>query len=304
MPDGSPWLRFSIITPSYNQGEFIEETIRSVLLQGYPNLEYMIIDGGSTDGSVEIIKKYERWLAYWVSEKDRGQSHAINKGWEAASGEIVTYLCSDDIYFPNALMTVAASFRSNPDVGILTGGIASADESSNLQAVEFPRLPATSPTDLTLLDPDSWFLPQASSFIVGKTLSEIGAWVREDLHYTMDRELLYRAVRIAKVLVIDQPLATYRHHQKSKTTARQIAAYNEASRAFSYCQWGDEEQQKVRLLILQRRMAQGYYRFGKSTSGTTALIYLLRAAWLRPSYLFSRSYIKSFIKKLAIGRIL
>ena len=88
MPDGSDWPRISVVTPSYNQGEFIEETIRSVLLQGYPNLEYIIIDGGSTDNSVEIIKKYEPWLTYWVSEKDRGQSHAINKGFKHAAGEI------------------------------------------------------------------------------------------------------------------------------------------------------------------------------------------------------------------------
>src|SRR5262245_50300660 len=81
-PDGSPWPRISIVTPSYNQSEFIEETIRSVLLQGYPDLEYIIIDGGSTDQSLDIIRKYARWLAYWISEKDRGQSHAINKGFE------------------------------------------------------------------------------------------------------------------------------------------------------------------------------------------------------------------------------
>ena len=88
MSDGSPWPRISIVTPSYNQGQFIEETIRSVLLQGYPNVEYIIIDGGSTDNSLEIIKKYEPWLAYWVSEPDRGQSHALNKGIQKATGDI------------------------------------------------------------------------------------------------------------------------------------------------------------------------------------------------------------------------
>ena len=87
MPDGSPWPKISIVTPSLNQGPFIEETIRSVLLQGYPNLEYIIMDGGSTDESIEIIKKYEPWLAYWESEPDRGQSHAINKGFQRASGD-------------------------------------------------------------------------------------------------------------------------------------------------------------------------------------------------------------------------
>ena len=109
-PDGSPWPRISIVTPSYNQGQFIEETIRSILLQGYPDLEYIIIDGGSTDQSVEIIKKYEPWLTYWVSEKDRGQAHAINKGFARVSGEIGGYLNSDDFYLPNALSAAAVSF--------------------------------------------------------------------------------------------------------------------------------------------------------------------------------------------------
>ena len=111
MPDGSPWPRISIVTPSYNQGRFIEETIRSVLQQGYPNLEYMVIDGGSSDESVEIIKKYAPWLTYWVSEKDRGQSHAINKGMARATGEIVAWLNSDDLYLPLALSRVANAWE-------------------------------------------------------------------------------------------------------------------------------------------------------------------------------------------------
>jgi cellulose synthase/poly-beta-1,6-N-acetylglucosamine synthase-like glycosyltransferase len=91
-PDGQPWPRVTIVTPSFNQAEYIEETIRSVLLQGYPNLEYIIIDGGSTDGSVDIIRRYEPWLAHWISEPDRGQSHALNKGFRRASGQIMALL--------------------------------------------------------------------------------------------------------------------------------------------------------------------------------------------------------------------
>ena len=110
MPDGRPWPRISIVTPSFNQGQFIEETIRSVLLQGYPNLEYLIIDGRSTDSAVEIIKKYEPWLRYWVSENDRGQAHAINKGLDRATGEIAAYLNSDDFYLQGALRHVGEVF--------------------------------------------------------------------------------------------------------------------------------------------------------------------------------------------------
>src|SRR5215472_13768108 len=120
MPDGSAWPRITVVTPSRNQAPFIEQTIRSVLLQEYPNLEYILIDGVSTDGSVEIIRKYEPWLAYWVSEKDRGQSHAINKGWARSTGEILAWLNSDDYYAPGALASAALTFRqARPSVGLV-----------------------------------------------------------------------------------------------------------------------------------------------------------------------------------------
>ena len=101
---GENWPKITIVTPSYNQGEFIEETIRSVLLQNYPNLEYIIIDGGSTDQTVEVIKKYEKWIDYWVSESDRGQSDAINKGFEKATGVYGNWINSDDLLAENALL--------------------------------------------------------------------------------------------------------------------------------------------------------------------------------------------------------
>src|SRR5262245_48085578 len=106
-PDGSVWPRLSIVTPSYNQGEFIEETIRSVLLQGYPNLEYIIMDGRSDDNSVDIIKKYEPWLASWSSEKDAGQADAINRGMANASGAYLNWLNSDDALLENCCAFVA-----------------------------------------------------------------------------------------------------------------------------------------------------------------------------------------------------
>ena len=115
-PDGSAWPRISIVTPSYNQGQFIEETIRSVLLQGYPDLEYMIIDGGSTDQSVEIIRKYEPWLTYWVSERDRGQAHAINKGLEHCNGRVFNWINSDDYLTPKSLSVVGNHFSLSTDI--------------------------------------------------------------------------------------------------------------------------------------------------------------------------------------------
>jgi hypothetical protein len=116
-PNGSPWPEISIVTPSYNQGQFIEETIRSVLLQRYPNLEYVVIDGGSDDQTVEILNKYDQWIDYWVSESDAGQSHALNKGFREATGNILAYINSDDYYLDGALNRVVESLlKTNADV--------------------------------------------------------------------------------------------------------------------------------------------------------------------------------------------
>src|SRR3989449_5524515 len=106
------WPRISIVTPSYNQVAFLEETIRSVLLQGYPNLEYIVMDGGSSDGSLEIIKKYEKHLAYWTSQKDAGPSDAIRKGFERATGSLLAYLNSDDLYVPGAIHHLINRFKT------------------------------------------------------------------------------------------------------------------------------------------------------------------------------------------------
>ncbi len=119
--DANNLPKISVITPSYNQVGFIEQTIRSVLLQQYPNLEYIIIDGGSADGSVEVIRRYEPWLSYWVSEPDRGQSHAINKGFEKATGQVLCWLNSDDYYLPGALLTAGRTLADGANNYALVG---------------------------------------------------------------------------------------------------------------------------------------------------------------------------------------
>ena len=111
MPDGRPWPRISIVTPSFNQGEYIEETIRSILLQGYPDLEYIVMDGGSTDGAVDVIERYERWLASWRSQPDGAQTQAINAGLARASGELFHFINSDDVLEPEALKAVALAAK-------------------------------------------------------------------------------------------------------------------------------------------------------------------------------------------------
>ena len=129
MNSASNLPKVSIITPSFNQGQFLEASIRSVLEQDYPNLEYIVVDGGSKDDSVEVIKKYQDRLAWWVSEKDKGHADALNKGFSHATGEILAWLNSDDIYFPGAVSEAISILQRHPEVGMVYGDADLIDDS-------------------------------------------------------------------------------------------------------------------------------------------------------------------------------
>jgi Glycosyl transferase family 2 len=206
------WPRISIVTPSFNQAQFLEETIRSVLLQNYPNLEYIVIDGGSTDGSVEIIKKYEPWIDYWVSEKDRGQSHAINKGLERCNGVWFNWLNSDDYFFPgalHALITKAKKERSKIVSGQTMNigmGIANSCYSTKVRADW----------------PDTLFFLQVNQPGSLLDLPEVrkAGGVREDLRLCMDLDLWLRILWRGGSEILgqtDKRIAAYRYHDDSKT---------------------------------------------------------------------------------------
>lgn len=209
-PDGSAWPRLSIITPSFNQGRFLEETIRSVLYQGYPNLEYIVIDGGSTDHSVEIIRKYEDRIAYWVSEKDRGQADAVNKGLAVATGEIIGWINSDDIYTKHSFRTVVSRFLQSPDLGLAYGGRILIDEDSYVSG----WLPSRT------FDPDS------TGFNI---CSETAFWrrspddprLRDDLRFAMDLELFVRLSRARKSQHLNEFLGCFRCYGENKSSTMQ-----------------------------------------------------------------------------------
>ncbi len=186
MPDGREWPRISIVTPSYNQGQFLEETIRSVLLQGYPNLEYFIMDGGSTDGSLEIIKKYEKWLTYWVSEKDGGQSFAVNRGWERVTGAVIAWLNSDDLYLPGTLHIVAQAYNENPKSIVICGRAIISDENLRTKSVKRPYT-----FDLERFLLGGCVPGQSSVFIAKKVFREIGG-LDESFHQSLDRDYWVR----------------------------------------------------------------------------------------------------------------
>lgn len=209
--EAAPWPKISIITPSFNQGEFIEETIRSVLLQGYPNLEYIIIDGGSTDNSVEIIRAYEPWLAFWQSEPDRGQADAINKGFARATGEILAWLNSDDLYEPGALKIVANHFANHPDCDFVYGAGWYLNEDSSRMF----RFPATRPFDRRLLLSQDYIL-QPAAFWRRRLWNEAGN-LDTSLNWGLDWEWFIRSTALGNAQFIETDLAGYRLAEGIKT---------------------------------------------------------------------------------------
>jgi glycosyltransferase involved in cell wall biosynthesis len=203
----------TIITPSFNQAEFLEQAILSVINQNYPRLEYIIIDGGSTDGSTDIIRKYEKYLACWVSEKDNGQSAAINKGLKKATGEIVNWLNSDDYYEKNTLFKVAEGF-SNPEINIVSGRGRLFRDSITMGYTKGVDLHSN------LAKTIGWVrMDQPETFFRRRVIDAIGL-LDERLHYLMDRDwwLKYLLTFDLKgVLKLDDVLVNFRLHEKSKT---------------------------------------------------------------------------------------
>lgn len=209
----SNWPRISIVTPSFNSVKYIEDTILSVLTQNYPNLEYIIIDGASTDGTVEIIKKYEKYLKYWVSEPDLGQSHAINKGFKQATGDILAWLNSDDLYLPNVLNSIFRIIESNsPNIAL--GECIHLEEKSD-QILTYGSSVGRSINLYDLIEYD--FIIQPASFWTRETWNIVGP-LKEDLHYAFDWEWFIRARnKNISFYSLNKACSIYRIHEFHKT---------------------------------------------------------------------------------------
>ncbi len=207
-------IKISIVTPTYNQGEFIEQTICSVLEQGYPNLEYIIIDGGSTDNTLDVIRKYERYLTYWVSEKDRGQTHAINKGLNYCTGEIFNWLNSDDFLEPGSLAEIARLFTDSA-THLVAGKVRFVG--SELDGVVDDNALLTA-EGLMLWWPGVKFI-QPGVWMRRKLLEECGG-LDEKYHYCFDKDMLLRYLySYPNVAYSNQVLVNFRFHDASKTVA-------------------------------------------------------------------------------------
>ena len=202
------------MTPSYNQGRFLEETIRSVLLQGYPDLEYLVIDGGSGDESVEIIRRYEPWLTYWTSEPDQGQSHAINKGWTRATGDVVAYINSDDCYLTGAIHRAAQQFSENPSLGMVYGTALIVDEIGQPL-----RVWEAQPFDVKAMFTVGSMVPQPATFFSKVVLSTVG-YLSENWHLIMDYEFCTRVGIRFPTAHVPETLARFRDYPGSKSRVR------------------------------------------------------------------------------------
>jgi glycosyltransferase involved in cell wall biosynthesis len=204
--------RITVVTPSYNQGPYLEQTIRSVLDQGYPNLEYIIVDGGSNDSSVEVINKYQDRLAWWVSEKDKGQAHAINKGFARATGDLYAYINSDDTLASNSLMSAAQAFQKGHEW--ITGWVVYLDDVG-----QWPQVPMGRSLNTEWLTTNP--LCQQATYWSARRMKELGPF-QEDMHYCFDYEFWLRLWFVAKLKphMLHQCMGGFRLHDASKTISQ------------------------------------------------------------------------------------
>ncbi len=201
----------SIVTPSYNQAKYLEETVKSVLNQGYPNIEYLVVDGGSTDGSVDILKRYGDRISWWVSEPDRGQTDAINKGFGRANGDILAWINSDDTYQPDAVSGAVDYLRTHPKVGLVYGDANFIDSSGrvigqfNAQQTSYRRLRR-----------GGVYIPQQAAFWRGELWHQVGP-LDPSFYFAMDYDLWVRLARISEIRYTSQLWANFRLHDDAKT---------------------------------------------------------------------------------------
>jgi glycosyltransferase involved in cell wall biosynthesis len=213
--------KISIVTPSFNQGQYIEQTILSVINQNYPNLEYIIIDGGSTDETIEIIKKYEKHLAYWVSEPDKGQTDAINKGFRKTTGVWFNWLNSDDFYEPGVFETIAKLHNQNNRLKVIAGLEYGFFQNNQEHKINHPGSIVHKTTEETIY---TGIIDQPCTFFKRDFLKPFFP-LSEDIHYVMDRELWLNYLAsygVADIIKIDHYFTNFRLHESSKTVSQEL----------------------------------------------------------------------------------
>jgi len=252
--------KISIIVPSFNQGAYLGETLSSITSQQYNNLELFVVDGGSSDNSVEIIKQFGTHIQWWVSEKDNGQSDAINKGFSKASGDIITWLCSDDLYTPGTLKKVAEIFSAQPpDVGLIHGGTTIFNSNGKI-ADDFGYAYPSLERNLAGLG-----FSQPSAFIRKVYLDKVGTTVNTSLHYGMDYDLFSRLALVCRFLPVKEIFSQYRLHDNSKSVKLQDQFMDDWSAVFiNLCKnlgWNDIIEELTATGLLPEKALSFYYPF-------------------------------------------
>jgi glycosyltransferase involved in cell wall biosynthesis len=272
-------LRVSIVTPSYNQAEFLEETIRSVLEQGYPDLEYIIVDGGSKDGSVDIIRKYEDHLAWWVSERDGGQGEAINKGFARVTGDIIGWINSDDYYLPGAIQAAVKVFEENPDLGLIFGDVLAINgEGEPINVMTYGDWGLDELLQFNIIG-------QPSVFFRRSVLEKAGA-LDLTYHYLLDHELWLRFAQQAPIRYVRQRWSAARYHAQAKNVSQSPKYGADAYRIVNWI--ANEPALAERYRRLHRRILAGAHRINARYSldgGLTkvALKAYFQGLWAAPA---------------------
>ena len=291
----------SIVTPSYNQAAFLEQTMLSVLEQDYPRIEYIVIDGGSTDNSVEIIKKYADRLTYWVSEKDSGQAEAINKGFVRAKGEILAWLNSDDYYMLNTVSVAVRCFEQNPDVVMVYGDMLAVDGDGNtINLLKYKQL---SLEDLLCFQ----IIGQPSVFFRRSALEKAGM-LEPTFHFMLDHQLWIRLAQQGGILHIPQTWSAARYHPGAKNRARAAEFGREAFRVLDWAKNQPELSEtlskvKTRSLASAHRYDARYLLDGGQT--LSALGAWLRALIIHPPTALGRMnlFISAILILTGLGKL-
>lgn len=291
----------SIITPSFNQGEYLEETIRSVLLQRYPNLEYLIIDGGSSDNSIEIIRKYEPWLAYWVSEPDQGQADAINKGMRRSTGEYLGWLNSDDLLYPSAIRWVVEVFRDDKDTELIYGDVEQGQTGQHGAKLLLGEQLEFGTMLRTLRVP----IPQQGSLWRRSVIERIGP-LDPRWQVVLDREFFTRAAERCCIRYRPGALGFFRNHEQSKSISQKRRWLTELPQM--YAEYFERTDLSDKLMSLKSETMGSMFLTCASIAhqcGETwrASGYLAKALRTDPLFMFrcyARSKITKFLRRIAL----
>lgn len=289
--------RISIVIPSFNQGHYLEQAIQSVLAQEHADKELIVIDGGSTDDSLSILRKYDSSLAYWESTPDRGQAHAINKGFARCTGDMITFLSSDDYYLPGAFGDVADTLRHNPTAGAIVGAFSFLDagRAQSNEPIQ-PFLGVPSPADLSLGPPGVYRLHQVATFYTRHALDSVGRSVREEMKYVMDRELLYRVCRSFPLALSEKTYGVFRRHAESKSVAHILLFAREFADLYLLHLSCDSKQDALRKRMARYRLARGYVKYAYAVKNfPRAARALAQAAMQEPQLILQKRYWRYWI---------